>query len=89
MGKPKKYMLCKLQQLCVNQKARFAHPEGHVNHYVPSVSGQAVAAVPSLASPRVYLSPRGAGARLPGPDKMFFGDLILQISVLGPVLPQQ
>jgi hypothetical protein len=45
-------------------------------------------AVPSLAPPRVYQSPRGAGARLAGPDKLFFGDLILQKSVLGPVLPR-
>jgi hypothetical protein len=42
-------------------------------------------AVPSLAPPRVYQSPRGAGARLAGPDKLFFGDLILQILELGPV----
>ena len=32
-------MLCKLQKLCVNQKAWFAHPEGHVDHDVPRVHG--------------------------------------------------
>jgi hypothetical protein len=51
----------------------------------PACMGQAV---PSLAPPRVYQSFRGAGARLAGPDKLFFGYLILQKSVLGPVLPR-
>ncbi len=81
-------MLCKLHELCANRKARFAHTEGQVDHDVPRVHGQAV---PSLAPPRVYQSPRGAGPRLAGPDKadkLFFGDLILQKSVVGPVLPR-
>jgi hypothetical protein len=41
----------------------------------PACMGQAV---PSLTSPRVYQSFRGAGARLEGLDKQFFGYLILQ-----------
>ena len=81
MCKHKQHMLCKLQKICVNQKAWFAYPEGHVNHDVPQ-------AVPSLAPPRVYQSPRGAGARLAGPNKLFFGGLILQKLALGPVLPR-
>ena len=45
-------------------------------------------AVPSLTRPRVYQSRRGAGARLAGLDKLFFGYLILQKSVFGAVLPR-
>ncbi len=35
--KRKKHMLCKLQELCANQKAWFAYPEGHVHHDVSGV----------------------------------------------------
>jgi hypothetical protein len=42
-------------------------------------------AVPDLTSPRVYLSPGGAGAHLSGLNKLFFGYLILGESVLGSV----
>ena len=45
-------------------------------------------AVPDLTSPRVYLSPGGAGAHLSGLNKVFFGYSILGESVLGPVLPR-
>ena len=45
-------------------------------------------AVPDRTSPRVYLSPGGAGARLSGPNKLFFGYSILGESVFGPVLPR-
>ena len=51
----------------------------------PACMGQAV---PSLTSPRVYKSPRGAGAHLAGLDKQFFWYLILQKSGLRPVLPR-
>ena len=51
----------------------------------PACMGQTV---PSLTSPRVYKPPRGAGARLAGLDKQFFGYLILQKSGLRPVLPR-
>jgi hypothetical protein len=36
-----------------------------------------IQALPDLTSPRVYQLPKGAGARLAGLNKLFFGDLIL------------
>ena len=46
-------------------------------------------AVPDLTSPRVYLSPGGAGAHLSGLNKLFFGYSILDESVLGPSIGQE
>ncbi len=40
--------------------------------------------VPDLTSPRVYLSPGGAGAHLSGLNKLFLGYSILDETVLGP-----
>ena len=45
-------------------------------------------AVPDLTSPRICLSPGGAGAHLSGLNKLFFGYSILDESVLGPVSPR-
>jgi hypothetical protein len=45
-------------------------------------------AAPSLTPPRDYQSPKWAGARLAGLDKLFFGYLILRKPVFGPVLPR-
>ncbi len=45
-------------------------------------------AVPNLTAPRVYQSPEGAGARLTGPQELFFRYRFLRKLVFVPVLPR-
>jgi hypothetical protein len=70
----------------VQTKMHDLHGErSHVTRTCPACMQQAV---PDLTSPRVCLSPGGAGARLSGLNKLIFGYSILDESVLGPVSPQ-
>ena len=77
---------CKQCVNLVQTKMHGLHGERfHVTGMCPACMQQAV---PDLTSPRVYLSPGGAGAHLSGLNKLFFGYSILGESVLGPVLPR-
>ena len=70
----------------VQTKMHGLHGESfHVTRTCPACMQQAV---PDLTSPRVCLSPGGAGAHLSGLNKLIFGYSILDESVLGPVLPR-
>ena len=80
---------CSCNKLCSNlvqTKMHGLHGERfHVTRTCPACMQQAV---PDLTSPRVYLSPGGAGAHLSGLNKLFFGYSFSGESVLGPVLPR-